>query len=68
MIMTDEHFEQHALAVLRRKLGVAGLARFLRLRHPGSGDYTREREAWQHGLTVDQIAQEIREQAPEEQA
>jgi len=29
--MTDEQFEQHALTILHRELGVYGLARFLRV-------------------------------------
>ena len=33
--MTDEQFERHALEVLRRELGVEGLARFLRLHRSG---------------------------------
>ncbi len=40
--MTDEEFERHALAVLRRELGLDGLARFLRVYRAGSGDYTRD--------------------------
>ncbi len=39
--LTDEEFERHALGVLKRELGVVGLARFLRLNRSGSGDYTR---------------------------
>ena len=39
--MSDEDFERHALAILRRELGLDGLARFLRLYRSGSGDYTR---------------------------
>ena len=46
-MMTDEEFERHALAVLQRELGAAGLARFFRLHRSGSGDYTRERSDWQ---------------------
>jgi hypothetical protein len=45
--MTDEQFERHALEVLRRELGVDGLARFLRLDRSGSGDYTKDRTQWQ---------------------
>ena len=57
--MTDEQFERHALDLLRRELGLDGLARFLRLHRSGSGDYTKDRAAWQKGLTVDQILQEM---------
>ena len=58
--MTDEQFQRHALNVLRRELGVDGLARFLRLHRSGPGDYTKERMQWQEGLTVDQILDSIR--------
>lgn len=58
--MTDEQFERHALEVLRRELGVDGLARFLRLDRFGSGDYTRDRMQWQKDLTVAQIVDSIK--------
>jgi hypothetical protein len=57
--MTDEQFEQHALSVLHRDLGVYGLARFLRVYRGGTGDYTRERHQWLKGLTVQELAQEF---------
>ena len=58
--MTDEQFERHALDVLRRELGVDGLARFLRLDRSGSGDYTRDRMQWQKDLTVEHIVDSIK--------
>ncbi|MBI2688044.1 MAG: hypothetical protein HYX27_17180 [Acidobacteria bacterium] len=58
--LTDEQFERHALEVLKRELGAAGLARFLRLDRSGTGDYTRDREEWQKRLTLDQILESIR--------
>jgi hypothetical protein len=58
--MTDEQFERHALDVLRRELGVDGLARFLRLDRSGPGDYTKDRMQWQKELTVEQIVDSIR--------
>jgi hypothetical protein len=50
--MTDEEFERHVLAVLRRELGLDGLARFLRVYRAGSGDYTRDRHRWLEGATI----------------
>ena len=44
--MTDEEFYRQALEVLQRELGADGLARLLRLRQSGGGDYTRDREQW----------------------
>ncbi len=58
--MTDEQFERHALEILRRELGVDGLARFLRLDRSGPGDYTKDRMHWQKDLTVEQIVDSIR--------
>jgi hypothetical protein len=62
--MTDEQFERHALDVLRRELGVDGLARFLRLQCSGTGDYTTDRLQWQKDLTVDQILDSIQRRRP----
>jgi hypothetical protein len=53
--MTDEDFERHAFAILRRELGLDGLARFLRLNRAGSGDYTRDRHRWLAGTTIEDI-------------
>jgi hypothetical protein len=58
--MTDEQFQQHALKILQRTLGVDGLARFLRIYRQRSGDYTRDRHKWQQGITVRQIAEDIK--------
>ena len=44
--MSDEEFEQQALAVLLREFGLDGLGRFLRVYRAGSGDYTRDRHRW----------------------
>jgi len=57
--MTDEQFERHALDILRRELGVDGLARFLRLDRSGLGDYTKDRVNWRKDLTVDQVLDSI---------
>lgn len=57
--MTDEEFERHALSVLRRALGLDGLARFLRVYRVGRGDYTRDRHRWLEGATIQEIMAEI---------
>jgi hypothetical protein len=57
--MTDEDFERHAFAILKRELGLDGLARFLRLNRAGSGDYTRDRHGWLDGITIDDIMAEV---------
>ena len=57
--MTDEDFEQHAFAILKRELGLDGLARFLRLNRAGSGDYTRDRHRWPDGATIENIMADV---------
>ena len=57
--MTDEEFERHAVSVLRRELGLDGLARFLRVYRAGSGDYTRDRRHWLEGAGVQEIINEV---------
>lgn len=57
--MSDEDFERHALAVLRRELGLDGLARFLRLYRSGTGDYTRDRHRWLEGASIQEIMTEV---------
>jgi hypothetical protein len=61
--MTDEQFEAHTLALLHRELGLEGLARFLHLYRAGDGDYTRDRHQWLEGLTIEQIADELKQSA-----
>ena len=57
--MTDEEFERHALGILRRELGVYGLARFIRVSRAGSGDYTRDRHQWLDGLSVEDVVAQL---------
>ena len=62
--MSDEEFERHALGILRRELGVDGLARFLRVYRAGTGDYTRDRHRWLKGATVQEIMAEAERRSP----
>jgi hypothetical protein len=57
--MTDEDFESLAFAILKRELGLDGLARFLRLHRATDGDYTRDRHRWLGGATVHEIMSEV---------
>ena len=57
--MSDEDFERHALAILKRELGLDGPARFLRLYRSGPGDYTRDRRRWLEGATIREIMAEV---------
>ena len=45
---------------LVRELGVANALRYLHLHGMGIGDYTQDRDMWLAGLTIDQVAEEIR--------
>jgi hypothetical protein len=57
--MTDEDFEQHALAILQRELGLDELARFLRLNSADGGDYTRDRRRWLDRTSIEEIMTEV---------
>jgi hypothetical protein len=59
--VTDQEFYSQALQILQSELGPDGFARFLRWNRAGTGDSTREREAWQKELTLHQILASIRE-------
>jgi len=61
-LLSDEQFERHAFEVLRRELGVDGLARFLRLYRATNSDYTRDRRQWLGGLTVEEIVADLNQQ------
>jgi hypothetical protein len=62
--LTDEQFQRHALDVLKRELGVDGLARFLRMNRSGPGNYTLDRDEWQKDLTLDEVVESIRLHRP----
>jgi len=46
---------------LVRELGVANAIRFLHLHGAGLGDYTRDREKWRAGVTIEQVEEEIQQ-------
>ena len=58
--MSDQEFQRHALSILQSELGAEGFARFLRLYRSGRGDYTKERDQWLKGVTIDEIVEQIR--------
>jgi hypothetical protein len=64
--LTDDQFEWHALDLLKRELGAAGLAQFLRLYRSRGGDYTTDRMHWQKDVTVGQIVSAIRKERASE--
>lgn len=55
--MTD--IRKEGLDALTERLGYYGTLRFLEQFDIGSGDYTKEREELQKGLTVEKLAKEI---------
>jgi len=60
MQMSGEEIRTRGLALLRRELGRAGLARFLQHFEAGKGDYTRGREKELAKLTMGELRQRVR--------
>ena len=56
---TLAQIRERGIEALAKALGPVGMARFLQQFDVGSGDYTRNREEWLKGLTVDQVVEEI---------
>ncbi|MBF0471940.1 MAG: hypothetical protein HQL48_11290 [Gammaproteobacteria bacterium] len=56
---TDAQLQQQAFQLLSKQLGAANFIRFIQHYEQGSGDYTKDRENWQAGYTVDSLADEI---------
>ena len=56
----NAHVTQRATDALVRELGVVDTIRFLGQFRVGNGDYTAQREKLFHGLSVADIANEIR--------
>jgi hypothetical protein len=57
MRLTGEQIRVRGLAALKKELGRAGLAQFLRHYEAGTGDYTRERGALLKDLTMAELRQ-----------
>ncbi len=58
--MTPAEIRERGLEALREALGPVGMARFLQQFARGSGDYTRDREEWLGGLTVQEVVKDIK--------
>lgn len=58
--MSDIEFQRHALAILKRELGIEGFARFLRLYRSSHGDYTKERYETLGNPTIRDIVEQVR--------
>jgi len=57
-LLTLPELRRRGFEVLVQALGAANALRFLHLYAPGQGDYTRERDRWLSGLTIEQIQEE----------
>jgi hypothetical protein len=57
---------KEGMKALTDKLGYYGTLRFLEQFEMGYGDYTKERENYHKGLTIDDVAEEIYSQRKKE--
>jgi hypothetical protein len=57
---TLPELRRRGFEALVRELGAANALRFLHLCGTGHGDYTRDRDQWLSGLTVEQTEEEVR--------
>jgi hypothetical protein len=55
MPWTLDRIRREGLAVLRRRLGRAGMVRFLQQFETGSGDYARQRHDWVDQTTLSDL-------------
>ncbi len=55
MHLTLDQIRREGLAVLRERLGQAGMIRFLQQFEHGMGDYAQERREWVDRTTLDDI-------------
>lgn len=51
---------QQATEIFVREMGIVDALRFLSQSSSGSGDYTKERQQWLGGLTLEQITLDIK--------
>ena len=58
--MTDDEFDSYVMDLLARELGPGGYARYLALHRSGRGDYTRDRHQWLDGVSIEDIARELK--------
>jgi hypothetical protein len=58
---TDYQIRVMGFQALQKELGIVGLIRFMQQFDLGSGDYVKDREAWQKDYTVDTLAAAIQD-------
>ena len=59
-LLSLPELRKRGFEALVRELGPANALRFLHLFDAGRGDYTRDREQWLGGFTIEQVDDEIR--------
>lgn len=52
---TLDEIRRDGLDALRKRLGRAGMVRFMQQFEHGSGDYARERHAWADRITLEEL-------------
>jgi len=58
--ITPSELRIRGIRALTEALGPVSMARFLQQFDSGSGDYTRDRDAWQKAITVEKAIEEIK--------
>ncbi len=59
--MPDRDFYKLGINVIFDQLGPVGMTRFIRIRRPGTGDYTAERHKWLDKLDKDTVLEGIQQ-------
>ena len=62
--LTLEQIREQGLQVLRERLGIVGMVRFLQQGETGGGNYTEERHQWLGDPDIRNLAKEIRQKYP----
>ena len=57
--MTLREIHREGVQALLDRLGPAGTIRFLQQYDMGRGDYTKERDRWLDGVTIDEVVEDI---------
>lgn len=58
--MSLKQIREVGLEALNKALGPVGITRFLQRFERGAGDYTKNREKWLKGMTLQSILKEIK--------
>jgi len=63
-VLTLEQIREQGLQVLRERLGIVGMVRFLQQAETGWGNYTEERHQWLGAPDLRTLAKEIQQKYP----